>query len=445
MANVLKNFLIGVGLDTEKYDKGAKKVENSLERMRSLVGFTGSAITGAFGAVGLAAINAGRRVDQFALATEGLKTSPQYIYDYGRALVALGGNADEAVAAIKSIEKAQSDFSLKGMLGPLEDVALARGDINMLTQAKDGKEFLRALAPMVQNMNKDQQRLVQDTLGLSDAVMRSLRGGVDQLDEAVARAHDLAGNLIDATGAAREYNRALAELGTRLEGIGNTLAEKILPGFTSVIDSIGGFIDSNRDLISKGAEVMGENPAATALITGGGTATVAGAALRGTGVMRGAGMALSRFGWQGMALGGALIAGDMAYDWWHDREKSNNADGSGDWNLSDWWDQSVESAKGYWRDITGRNESSQIAPSEPVYSGGEVNNVEAANVSPDVVLLKESRRKESVLSAPQPIKVQNHIDLRMELDGKQLESKIIDVQERRERDTIGDITSSVER
>src|SRR5690554_786006 len=110
MTKVLQNFLIGVGLDTEQYDKGAKNVESSLGRMRTLVGFTGAAITGAFAAAGGAAIAAAHRNDQFMLSVEGLRTAPEYIYAYGRALAAMGGDADNAVAAIKGIEKAQDDL-----------------------------------------------------------------------------------------------------------------------------------------------------------------------------------------------------------------------------------------------------------------------------------------------------------------------------------------------
>lgn len=437
MANkVLRNFLIGVGLDTEKYDKGAKKVEGSLGRMRTLVGFTGAAIAGAFAFAGTAAIGAGKRIDDFNLATEGLKTSRQYVYDYGRALVALGGNADDAVEAIKSIEKAQSDFTLKGQLGPLEDVALARGDINELSQAKDGKEFLRTLAPMVQNMNKDQQRMVQDALGLSDSVMRSLRGGLAEFDAAIARAHDLAGNLDSAVSASREFNRTLAELNTRFEGIGNTLAEKILPGFSGVLSSLGGFIDRNRDLVDKGAELLGSNPAATTLAAGGGAASATGVALRGIG-LRGIGAGLTRLGTPGMIAGGGLMAYDAAKNW--------------EWG--DWWQQSADSARDSWRGITGQNDHSALpdapfgpeVPTVPVYAGGEVSNAEAAKASPDVILLQDQRQQAERPAAPQRVNVQNNLDVKLELDGRHFESKVTEVVERRERNTADDLISSVER
>ena len=457
MPSVLKNFLIGVGMDTEDYDKGAKRVEGSLGRMRSVVGFTGAAMVGAFAAVGAAAVARASQIDDFVLATEGLKTSRQYVYDYGNALKLLGGNADDAIAAIRTIEEAQSDFRLKGMLGPLEDLALARGDIEALSQTASGKDFLRTLAPMVQKMDKDQQRLVQRTLGLTDAVMRSLRGGVGQLDASVANARDLAGNLESAVGAARDFNRELAGFNIRMEGIGNTLAEKVLPGFTGVLQSMGGFLDEHKEQINAALGVASDSPGATALAAGGGAASAAGVALRGIG-MRGVGMGLTRLGAPGMIAGGGLMAYDAAKDW----------------RWGDWWDQSVEGARDTWHKWAWDKDYSRLpdapygpavpdvgpgfdvrplpaasydaeVPAVPVYSGGEVSNAEAAQASPDVVLIRDQRQQADKPTAPQRVDVQNHLDVKMELDGRAFDKRVTEVVERRERNTADDIISSVDR
>lgn len=476
MAKVLQNFLIGVGLDTEQYDKGAKGVESSLSRMRTLVGFTGAAITGAFGLAGTAAINAGRRVHDFNVTAEKLKTPTEYVHNYGRALAALGGNAEEALAAISAIEKAQSDLRLAGMLGPLENVALARGDINALAQTQDGAEFLRTLAGMIPQMDKDQRRMVQDALGLSDVVMISLQNGVEAFDAGIARAGELYGEFGRATDAAREYARAVAEINTRFQGIGETLAEKMLPGFTGIIDSVGGIIDKNRDLISKGASVLGENPGATALAAGGGAAAATGAGLRMIG-LRGAGMAVSRLGMPGMVIGGGLIAVDAAKDW--------------EWG--DWWQQSKDSVRDSWRRLTGQDDVSHlpdapygssvpdVAPGSvipreplpinpaahglvdapwapnpnypaqglveymPVYAGGEISNAEAASANPEVITIRDLRQQaEKPVTTPR-VSVDNNLNIQLEMDGRAIDTRVIDVIERRERDTMDDIYSSVDR
>lgn len=483
MAKVLQNFLIGVGLDTEKYDKGAKNVESSLGRMRSLVGVTGAAMVGAFGAAGLAAINVANRVDKTNLAFANFKTPPAWINNYGNAISILGGHADEAVAAISTIEKAQSDFALKGMLGPLEDVALARGDINELSQTKTGEEFLRKLAGMVPQMNKDQQRLVKDSLGFSDAVMESLRGGVSKLDAAVASAGELYGEFGRATEAARGYKKAIAELDTQFQGIGETLAQKMLPPLTGILNSASDFIKESQGKTGQIIDRAAENPAATGLVVGGAATAVAGVAARGVGLQT-LGRGLMRAGPYGIAAGTGLLAWDAKPE---DIEgltgykppsyifEKTPVDAAKDgWEYlksRDWWPWQGGEVKPEGNASTGtgilplgklnihdnepHEDSAARKPlplnrlnlneSEPIYAGGEVSNDEAANASPDVIMVKDQRQQAERQAAPQRVSVQNNLEVRMELDGRALDSRITEVLERRERDTQDDIYSSVEK
>ncbi len=427
MPSVLKNFLIGVGLDTGDYDKGAKRVESSLGRMRSVVGITGAAIAGAFAAVGTAAIGAGQRVDRLSLEFEKFRTPPRYIYDYGNAIRALGGSADEAAAAINVAESSLASFRQTGQLPGLDDLAMAGVDVNALTQADTGQDFLRELARQMPNLTKEQQLRVQETLGLSNAVMRSLRGGVGELDRAVARAHDLAGNFESATEAARDFNKELAEFNTRMEGIGNTLAEKVLPSFTGILKSVDGFLDKHQDAISGAIGAAADNPGATAA-----AASVGALALP--------------FAWQAAKAVGlrAIPYAGLAYGAY---------EGLKDEPVQDWWDQSVDSARDSWRGLTGQNDLSSLpdapygpeVPVVPVYSGGEVSNAEAASASPNVVMIRDQRRQADRAAAPQRVDVQNHLDVKMELDGRAFDKRVTEVVERRERNTADDLISSVSR
>ena len=493
MAKVLENFLIGIGLDTEKYDGGAKKVENSLERMRSLVGITGSVLVGAFGAAGAAVVASAKRVDDFYRAAQGLKTPIGYVYDFGRALVAMDGDASDALSTIKAIETAQANLKIKGLLGPLEDVALSHGDINALSQTKNGKDFLRTLAPMVQNMTKDQQRLTQNALGFSDPVMNLLRQGLDKFDASIARAHELAGNLDDATQAARDFNKALGETGTRMERISNQLTTDIAPGFTDLLNQFGSFLDHHKQQIDAAGKKLGEHPTATALMTGGGAASAAGVALRGIG-MRGLGAGLTRLGTPGMIAGGAMMAWDTtpkdiedvtgyrpspyifdktpldatrdAYNYAAYKfglKRSEKGSGAIDYlegsygRLSD----QISGFDSYLQDYTAhKSKGEQPGPTvlpntsylplnrlneNPIYAGGEVSNTEAADANPSVVMVKDQRQQSERPIAPPKVDVKNHIDLGLTIDGHALEHKINSTIQRREDQISDDIYSSVDR
>lgn len=474
MAKVLQNFLIGVGLDTEQYDKGAKNVESSLSRMRTLVGFTGAAITGAFAGVAGAAIAAGGRVDRLGLSLEKLNTSPEWVNAYGHAIAAMGGDFDDAAAAINAAENALDQFRLKGDFGSFQEAAFAgmREELNALTQARSGDEFMRILADVVPRMDKGQQRLIQEAWGFSDGVMRSLRAGSQELDSAVARAAMLYGEFGRATEAAREYNRTLAELNTQFEGIGETLAEKMLPAFTGVLQSTSDFISENRGTIDRLLDHAGENPAATAAVTGGAAAAATGAGLRMIG-LRGVGKGLMRLGPYGMVAGGGLIAADAIVGAGVDEGEKGTAstqgmmteyqaapvDGFSHFDVAPQSAAPIEPTYGDFLPLGQDNyhdgyrpeqivespTSGFITPYEGIYGGGEVSVSEAANASPDVITIRDQRQRADEPVTPPRINVENHLDLNVEMDGRAIDARVIDVIERRERDTIDDIYSSVDR
>lgn len=511
MAKVLQNFLIGVGLDTEQYDKGAKNVESSLSRMRTLVGFTGTAISGAFGLAGTAAINAGKRVLDFNNAAEKLKTPTDYVWNYGRALAALGGNAEDALTSINAAENALTQFELKGEFAPFNEAALAgvRDELNALMSSPDGGELLRGLSGVVPRLDKYQQRLIKDAFSLSDTVMILLNSGTEAFDASIARAGELYGEFGRAADEAREFARAVAEINTRFQGIGETLAEKMLPGFTGVVDSLGGFIDRNRDLIDR---TIKDKPEASALVGTSAAAIGAGAAASTIGLRTLGGLAM-RGGVAGMAIGAGLIAADMrpddieditgyrpndyifdntpldavrdAYNAVADKygfERSEKGSGAISYLEGSYGrlNDQISSFESYLLDYAasgGRNrEAEQIASPQTdylplnqinyhegdprrlvesatsgfvspyeIYGGGEISNSEAASANPDVIMVQVQREQaDRPLTTPR-INVENHLEVQMEMDGRAVDTRVIDVIERRERDIMDDIYSSVDR
>lgn len=261
--NTIKNFLVGVGLDTKDFDKGSEKVDKGLDSFRTKAGFAGAAMVSAMVGAGLAAVNAGSRIDKLNLSTSGMDASTKFVHDYGGALTMLGGEASEAEQALKRVETALTNFRVKGDFGDFQNIALAGIDTTALTQAKDSEEFIKILAELTPELNKDQQRILQESFGFSDAVMQSLRGGREALDQNIARVAELTGDFTKATESAREYNKTIAEFQLRIEGVGNALAINLLPGINSIFDTVGEFVNEYKDTaISYGSNIVGmETPA----------------------------------------------------------------------------------------------------------------------------------------------------------------------------------------
>lgn len=450
MAPVIKSFLVGVGLDAKDFDKGSKEVTDNLGRIRSLAGIAGAALVGAFAAAASQAIAAGQRIDKFTLSTERMSASTGFVYNFGNALRLMGGNADEAVSAITSFE-AVLDQLKQGNYN-LTDLNVAGIDTSALTKAGDGVEFTRVLAEMVPTLDKTQQRILQENLGISDATMRSLRLGKEQFDALLSRAGQLTGDIRGSTEAAREFNKQIAELQLRFEGVGNTLADKMLPSMNGILDGLGKFIDANDSKVKAGIDTIADSPIAAATLLGGSAAAVAGTTLSTIG-LKGLGSGLSRFGTYGMALGAGALAWDLkpndiegmtGYrppEYIFENTPADAARDAYNWGAGKIGLDPIEKPKQPWeqdaRDqLSGFEDDIRKKLRERMGEGA----VSGVDAYPQVSNVRPYAER----SAPLP-KIKNDIALIIELDGRALEHKVTDVLARRGQATIDDIQSTTVR
>lgn len=278
-SKVLKSFLIGIGYDTKALEAGDKKISASLNGIKSGALSISAALIGAFGAAASSIVGVAGRVDQLAMSTQNLRTSQAAVYNYGNAIKLMGGDAADAIDTLQRFEEIQNNLRLKGDAGPINDLAMAGLDVSSLYETQTGEEFMRALSAMIPNLDEGQRSVVQNSLGLSDAVFRSLAGGVEQLDATMKKAGALTGSVDQLTENSRKLADNSAQLGLIIEGVKNELAEKFLPSLIGATEGVNNFLKEFRPEISKGIDVLAENPQATAGIGIGAATTVAGAGL----------------------------------------------------------------------------------------------------------------------------------------------------------------------
>lgn len=382
MAQVIKRFLVGLGFDTTEFDQGQRDVTSGLGSMRGGVLAVSAAMVGAFGAAAASVISTANRVDELALKTSNLKTPTQFVYNYGNALKTLGGDAEDALSAVTSIEEALNNLRVRGELGPLEDLALAGIDISRLQTAPDAQEFLRILAEQIPNLSTEQRAVARDALGLSDAALKSLVQGVDEFDAALARAESLTGNIDGLIDNSRKLNEATAELGQSVEGIQNELAERFLPALAGATAQLNDLISENKDLIVESIDA-GATITKNVLVYG----PIAG-------IWK---SAMDRYGGPDPGAGNQLSPLDLL-----------NPDSAirGDFGASD--------------------------AVVPMASAREAERQASASAIADAINRS-------------PIKVQNNVDMKVQLDGQAIESKITEVTERQAYDTVEDLRTTTDR
>lgn len=423
-SKVLKSFLIGIGYDTKALEAGDKKIGASLNGIKSNALGISAALVGAFGAGASAIVGVAGRVDKLAMSTQNLRTSQAAVYSYGNALKLMGGDAADAVETLAHFEEIQNNLRLKGDAGPISDLATAGIDVSSLYQTNTGEEFMRALADMIPKLDEGQRSQVQGALGLSDGVFRSLAGGVEKLDETMRRANALTGSVDQLTENSRKLADNSAQLGLIIEGVKNELAEKFLPSLIGATEGVNNFLKDYRPEISKGIDALADNPQATAGIGIGAATTVAGAGLSKIG-LSGIGGALKGAGQVGMAISLADLMTpyiDPMFDKLFGVDRATSEVYSG---------QVIRSQEDIdYLDHRDRSASDSLPP--------------VSATTPDEDRQATADALAGALSRT-PLKVENKLGVTLQLDGQALESKIMQVNERQNYDTLGDLKSTTER
>ena len=465
-AKVLKSFLIGIGYDTKGLEAGENKITGSLESIKSRSLSLSSSIVGAFSAGAASVAATARSVDRLSASTQNLRTSTNAVYNYGNAIRLMGGDASEALDAIKGFEEIQNNFRLNGEKGPLEDLARAGIDVETLYSTKTGEEFMRALSDMLPNLDEGQRSQVQGALGLSDYTMRAISSGSGKLDELIRKASSLTGPVDGLTENSRKLMESASELGLAVEGIRNELADKFLPSLIGASQAVNSFIKNYRPEISQGIDALANNPEATAGIAAGAAASTAGSILSKFGMGKIGGM-LKGAGQLGMMVGISELAVpyiDPMFDklFGVQRGPESVEAGSGQIIRSK---ESIDYLNRVYGETPAQPGEDQNARKDPVflYEPEPSNNIRQENQdvifgerSADDTIMPSSgatpyeerqATAEAIAGAltRSPVKVNNQLGVTLQLDGQALETKIIQVNERQNYEALGDLTTTTER
>lgn len=470
MASTLANFLVGIGWETSDFDKGTRHIESSLNGVKVSTLAASAAILGVFAGIASATIGTAKRVDQLSLATQNLNTSKQFVSNLGGALKLMGGDAGAALTEVQAIEETLANFKLKGELGAIGQLPFASVQIDDLAHSNSASEFLSKLSDQIPNLNNQQKQVVQNSLGLSDATMKTLSGGGQQFEALLQRSQDLTGTITQLTDNSRKLSDQMAEFGLRMTGITNELTEKTLPSLVGFSTWANRFVEKHRDDISGVIDTVAEQPGATAALGGGALATALGALTSKLG-LKTIGGAASKAGTAGMIVGGATLATDVVFNTLEnnfpslkDTEKSvdKSARNMGlgklvdfsDWLFNtesepkqtpSWYDKQQPQGS----DVLTRPTDLTAPPSyTPVPLPNSADYTPEAMPSPykDVTPPSDGAN-DALVKAIQAAKVNvsNELNVNVSLDGQALESKITAVTRRDNYSTIDDVRSTTAR
>lgn len=427
---VLKAFLLGIGWDTSNLEQGNKKITESLSNVRASSLGVSAAMLGAFAGVAANVAATANRVDNLAASSQNLRTGINTVYGFGNAIRLMGGEASEAVDTLKNFEEIQNNLRLKGQAGPLNDLRLAGIDTTKLSQTQTGEEFMRVLSDMLPGLDKGQRAVVQGTLGLSDATFRTLVNGFDSLSFAMDKADNLTGHIDGLVDNSRRFKEATATLSLSVEGVTNELADKFLPSLTGFSDWASGWISEHRTDISGAIDTLSNNAGATATAGTSAAATLVGSLLQRLGLST-VGGAISKTGTVGLAVsGGALGASAL--------NQSLDSNFPLYRSASRGFDDMLKGITGLDR-IPG--------PSELLFGGYSASGSQPVSApvhaEDDGVVRLPAQNMDALAAAIQRAKL--NVQLGVQLDGRAIEAKIVEVNQRQNYDSMNEIQSSTER
>lgn len=440
----LKSFLIGIGYDTKGLEAGDKKIQSSLQGIKSNALGVSAALIGAFGAgVGIVASTASK-IDRLAAATQNMRTPISTVYNFGNAVEAMGGQASEALDALKRFEEFQNNFNLNGQDGSIDALAKAGIDVGALaaTRGGDAMDFVRELERQYQGLNEGQRAQVQNALSFSDGIGRLLMEG--RTEARMAQASGNTGPIDQMTESARRFAESSTELSQKFEGLANELTEKFLPSLIGASEWANKFLDEHRGDISKGIDYAADNPGATTALVASSASSIVGQILSKLGLGSIGGIA-SKGGLAGLAVTGSAVGSNLV-----NQGLDKYLPGYSDASRS--FDELLMGATGWGRIPSPLDLMSGRFPSfvdEPKYAitGG----VSAADTLPpssstvDEYKEVQPQGNDDLVRAIQRAKINVNNNMTIQLDGRELDAHIIQVNERQNYEAAEDFKPTTER
>jgi hypothetical protein len=463
-SKVLKSFLIGIGYDTKALEAGDKKINASLQGIKSNTLGISAALVGAFGAGAGVIANTASRIDRLAAATQNLRASKSAVYNFGNAVELMGGQAEEGASALKRFEEIQNNIRLKGTDSSLDDLALAGIDTRPLVSGAlaggDGMDFTREIARQLPGLDEGKRSQTQSTLGVDDYTFRTIKDGQGPLDVLMKEAASYTGSIDQMTDSAREFAKSNADLGKKFEGMANELTEKFLPSLIGASEWTNKFLSEHRGDISKGIDYAADNPGATSLLLASSVSSLLGPIISKLGLTS-IGSLATKVGGGGLVVTGSAIGSNLL-------NQGLDKYVPGYRGVSQGFDDLLKGVTGLDRIpgpldlMSGRfpGVSEQQVPE--TYTGSVIRSPEdieylkyrdrsAVDSMPPQASADDSYKdvpsqsNDDLVRAIQRAKVNVNNNLTIQLDGRELDARIIQVNERQNYEAMGDFKPTTER
>lgn len=273
MASVINSLLVGIGFAVDQ--KSTQNVESAIDGITSKALQLTSVVAGAFGANALTFGFAGE-FDALGKLGERWGLAAEDVAAYDRALQHAGGTTGEFFSSVQNLTQLQAlaGQDKAGLLAGLAPQGIS-DQVSRVINATDALEgFLSAADSLGQLDAAGQERFIQ-ALGFTDSEVRLLRAGRDGILSAVAAEKQFRPITDQMTTSAANFNDAWQDLTTNIGGFSDRVAVPLTAAITSILIGMNDWIGANRELVNSFLEIGGGVVADNIEIVAGGLALLA--------------------------------------------------------------------------------------------------------------------------------------------------------------------------
>ena len=264
MATVVDALIMTLGLDTRDYDKGQKRTETDLDKLKKQSGavakemgeqgkraaeFFGSiktellSLLAVFGAAtGLKEFIASNVQGQASLGrlSRNLKISAPELQAWGLIAKEMGGQANDAFGALQAFAGGMAEASIKGR-SALTDIARSNGI--SLEGIKDNEEGLLRISKRLTELPRQQAMYLANELGVG-GMFNQLALGPEELKKRLDAARGLTRVTAESTAAAERLQKRWADIQQRFKETSEIAFARLSPVLERLAERFANWLDS---------------------------------------------------------------------------------------------------------------------------------------------------------------------------------------------------------
>lgn len=241
MGEILKEFKIVFGLNSEPLEKGIQKSEKSLKSFGKVFGsivatyFSYEVFKGII--QGYADFNT--QLSNTLALTGG---NVEEVSALGNALKRFGGNTESVTNSMKALNQHLQDAKFGG--GALIEVAKKYGIV--ISKYDSAEKTIMNLASQMGRYDRQTRVAIASQLGLDDALTRAFADGGKELEKLVKKQKELGTITDEDLKISNQFNNAILDLKDIFGALTRDLARVVVPIFTKIVETFYSFVEYIR-------------------------------------------------------------------------------------------------------------------------------------------------------------------------------------------------------